>query len=405
MNITSKFIYAKTKSKFEQELINIPPGLNPIVFIEDTKELWTMGTYFSMGYPSIEIEEITGAVKVSIGNSNFLLETSGSSLSVKKGTGNTIVIGSTALSKVDTELPLIWDNILKKLLHNKSGVNSGSYGQSSDVENASIINIPNVTTDSYGHIIDISTSIVSIRDYVEQLAPNELLGNRNVLLSYNEANLNSDTAQVRKARGLIYNSLSQILSIGGGLNVEGPTNINNGDLTVIGGDIVGNLKGDVTGEATPKIHLSELPEYGGASLNLFGHVRLEDTLGINAPEQSSDNLDTSGSSISRGVAASPYMVWQVREEIKDTIANVPFLGGIDVGENSIEITEKDQRIEIQGNQGVSVTIRDNGIIIKGTEIKGYDENEQQKTLNDNIIFGKDFNVDADNELSIRWLVI
>ena len=119
MNITSKFIYAKTKSKFEQELINIPPGLNPIVFIEDTKELWTMGTYFSMGYPSIEIEEITGAVKVSIGNSSFLLETSGSSLSVKKGIGNTIVIGSTALSKVDTELPLVWDNILKKLLHNK----------------------------------------------------------------------------------------------------------------------------------------------------------------------------------------------------------------------------------------------------------------------------------------------
>jgi len=39
MNITSKIIYAKTKDAFQRELPNIPIGLNPIVFIEDTREM------------------------------------------------------------------------------------------------------------------------------------------------------------------------------------------------------------------------------------------------------------------------------------------------------------------------------------------------------------------------------
>ena len=39
MNITSKFIYAKTKAAFQQEIPNIPANLNPIVFIEDTREM------------------------------------------------------------------------------------------------------------------------------------------------------------------------------------------------------------------------------------------------------------------------------------------------------------------------------------------------------------------------------
>jgi hypothetical protein len=39
MSITSKFVLAKTKAAFEREKQNIPVGLDPIVFIEDTKEL------------------------------------------------------------------------------------------------------------------------------------------------------------------------------------------------------------------------------------------------------------------------------------------------------------------------------------------------------------------------------
>lgn len=53
----------------------------------------------------------------------------------------------------------------------------------------------------------------------------------------------------------------------------GRVNINGGDITVTNGQIVGDLKGNVTGSATPKIHISALPEYGGASKQLYGHVR------------------------------------------------------------------------------------------------------------------------------------
>ena len=319
MNITSKFIYAKTKAAFQQEIPNIPANLNPIVFIEDTREMWTMGTYFSIGYPEIIVTEITGTVQVAIGNSSFSMETSGASLSIQKGTGNKIILSSTALTKVDTLSPLEWDNVNKRLLHSISGAIAGSYGQSTALENASILNIPYFTVNTYGHITSVSTKIVSIRDYVEQLAPNELLGDRNVLLSYNEANTSSDTAQVRKARGLTFNSLSQILTVGGGAVINGATSVTGGDLTVIGGEIVGNVRGNVTGEATPKIHTSLLPEYGGASLGLYGHVKLLDVFGAEAPSQSSTSVDTGNASITNGMAASPYLVWETRRVLQESI--------------------------------------------------------------------------------------
>ena len=68
--------------------------------------MWTCGTYFSIGYPSIEISEISGSVKVEIGNSFFLMSTAGDSLSIRKGDGNRIIISSNALTSVNTEAPL-----------------------------------------------------------------------------------------------------------------------------------------------------------------------------------------------------------------------------------------------------------------------------------------------------------
>lgn len=405
MDIRSKFIYAKTKAAFEREINNIPENLNPIVFIEDTKEMWTLGTYFSIGLPSINVSETTGAINIELGNSQLRIETSGSSLGVQKGEGNTIIFSSTALTKVDTELPLEWDVLNKKLLHSLSGVTSGNYGQNSSLENASILNIPYISVNQTGHVTSISTKIVSIRDYVEQLAPNALLGDRNVLLSYNETNSNNDTAQVRKAHGLTYNSLSQILTIGGGANINGPTNVSGGDLTVTGGDIVGNLRGNVTGEATPKIHLSDSPEYGGASTNLYGHVKVQDTLTEVAPPLSSNNSNTDASNITNGIAASPYMVWKTKDDLKKEITNAPSIGGIIVGEESIQISTARQNIKLSGQKGIDVNIIDGGIVIKGIEMKGYTEDEQEKTILNSVKFGKDFNIDINNELSIRWYEI
>lgn len=150
---------------------------------------------------------------------------------------------------------------------------------------------------------------IQIRDYVTQLTPSDILTDRNVLLgSGDTGNQASETGQVRKANGLTYNDNSGQLNVKGGINAGGGINVTDGDLTVVGGQIVGDLKGNVTGSATPKIHLSTEPEYGGASTELYGHVKIQDTLGVIAPLASSVETDPSSSTIIRGIAASPLMV-------------------------------------------------------------------------------------------------
>ena len=407
MDINSKFIYAKTKTAFEREIPNIPENLKPIVFIEDTREMWTCGTYFSIGYPAINVTETNSIVSVGIGNTSFSLASSGESLSIKKGIGNNIIITSNALSKVNTDLPLEWDNLNKKLLHSKvQGLLPGTYGQSSQLDNASVFSIPYLTVNEYGHIVSISNKNIEIRDYVDQLQPTETGGNKNILLSYNEENNQSDTAQVRKARGLTYNDGTEILSVGGGIDVSGRVNIDGGDITVTNGQIVGDLKGNVTGSATPKIHISAIPEYGGASKQLYGHVKLQDELGINAPPASSENADV-GSSTVEGIAASPLMVWNTKKDleskIRSAINGVTGIGGIKIGEESIEITVPGQIIEIEASKGISASIVDGIISFKGVEIKGHDENGIEKIITNNLTLGSDFTVDDINNASIRWI--
>lgn len=316
MVIESKFAYVKKKETFEPLIETIPAGLNPIVFIEDTREMWTCGTYFSIGYPSIEISEVSGSVKVQIGNSFFLMSTAGESISVRKGDGNRIIISSNALNRVDTEPPLEWNVSDRKLLHMDSGVAPGSYGQSTSLGNASVFIVPNIMVDSTGHVTFAQNYNVEIRDYVEQLTPSALMGNRNVLLSYNEANDNMDTAQVRKANGLLFNDATHRLTVEGGVDSNGPVNVNHGDLSVLDGYIIGNLKGDVEGEAKPKIHLSDKPEYGGASTKLYGHVKLQDVLNTK-PDPSSDNENINNTNVTAAIAASPLMVWNAIETAKD----------------------------------------------------------------------------------------
>lgn len=316
MVIESKFAYVKKKETFEPLIETIPAGLNPIVFIEDTREMWTCGTYFSIGYPSIEISEVSGSVKVQIGNSFFLMSTAGESISVRKGDGNRIIISSNALNRVDTEPPLEWNVSDRKLLHMDSGVAPGSYGQSTSLGNASVFIVPNIMVDSTGHITFAQNYNVEIRDYVEQLAPSTLMGDRNVLLSYNEASDNMDTSQVRKANGLVFNDATHRLTVSGGMDSNGPVNVNHGDLSVLDGYIIGNLKGDVQGQATPKIHLSLKPEYGGASTKLYGHVKLQDVLNTK-PDPSSDNENINNTNVTAAIAASPLMVWNAIETAKD----------------------------------------------------------------------------------------
>ena len=401
MDIKSKFIYAITKEAFQRELPNIPINLDPIVFIEDTKELWTHGTYFSLGYPSINISEILGAVQVDIGDQNILVQTTGASLSIRKGVGNSIIINSNALNSIDTEAPLEWKADSKKLFHKKSTVVAGSYGQSGDLTNASTFYIPKIIVDEYGHITTINNSGVSIRDFVVQEAPSLLNVTRNILLSYNAVDINSDTAQVRKANGLTYNDFTGDLGVKGGITVENGATVNNGDLTVVNGYIIGNLKGDVTGEATPKIHLSDKPEYGGASQYLYRHVKLQDDL-TEEPPASSDNQDVGSAVIINGVAASPKMVWDTKQQLLIAINNKPNIGGFIVNGTAVEITKPNQIITIAGENGVAVNATSDGFIITGIEITGYDEANVDKIIENNIKFSKDFSFSVTNEMSIRW---
>ena len=401
MDIQSKFIYAKTRLAFERELLNIPANLDPIVFIEDTRELWTKNTYFNLGYPAIKISEISGTIKVEIGTENFVLQTTGASLSIRKGTGNNIIISSNALTSVNTEAPLEWQALDKKLVHKKSGVISGVYGQVSELSNASIFYIPKITVDAYGHIQSIVNSGVAIRDYVEQLAPETVAGDRNVLLSFREANDVSDTAQVKKAHGLTYNDATGLLNVKGGINAGGGVNINNGNLTVVGGYIVGTLQGSVEGQATPKIHLSDKPEYGGASLHLYGHVVLQDDLSTEPPDSSS-NVDITSATVVRGVAATPKMVWNVKQQILSNLNNKPSIAGFIVGQDTIEITQPNQQISVRGENGVKVSIQDGGFVVKGTSFVGYDESNVEKSIENNIKFSKDFTFNGLNEVSLRW---
>lgn len=315
MIIDKKIVYARKKEEFELLIPTIPEGLNPVVFIEDTREMWTCGTYFSIGYPSIEVSEVSGSVKVQIGNSFFLLTPTGDSISLRKGDGNRIIISSNALNRVDTEPPLKWDASNRKLLHMESGVASGSYGQSTNLGNASVFVVPNFIVDATGHITFAENHNIEIRDYVEQVAPSNQMAERNILLSYNEANNNMDTSQVRKANGLTFNDATQRITVAGGMVSDGAVTVNHGDVSVLDGYIIGKLKGDVEGQATPKIHLSLKPEYGGASTKLYGHVKLQDILS-RKPDPSSDNENINDTNVVAAIAASPLMVWNAIETAK-----------------------------------------------------------------------------------------
>ena len=315
MIIDKKIVYARKKEEFEPLIPTIPEGLNPVVFIEDTREMWTCGTYFSIGYPSIEVSEVSGSVKVQIGNSFFLLTPTGDSISLRKGDGNRIIISSNALNRVDTEPPLKWDASNRKLLHMESGVASGSYGQSTNLGNASVFVVPNFIVDATGHITFAENHNIEIRDYVEQVAPSNQMAERNILLSYNEANNNMDTSQVRKANGLTFNDATQRITVAGGMVSDGAVTVDHGDVSVLDGYIIGKLKGDVEGQATPKIHLSLKPEYGGASTKLYGHVKLQDILS-RKPDPSSDNENINDTNVVAAIAASPLMVWNAIETAK-----------------------------------------------------------------------------------------
>lgn len=327
----SKFLYFKKRTTFDSMVEQFPEDLSPLCFIEDSNEIWFENHFFQAGHESIRVSEISGTVKVSLSDASFTLVPGSTSISLKSQ-DNSIIISSSALTKIDTDDQLEWrDN---KLYHKESGIALGTYGPRSTSTGVNILKIPKITFNKYGHATSAETLDITIRDYVEQRKADESDEEKQILLSERSTDIN-DVNVTRKAKGLTYNNYSQVLKAGS-LELSGSKEkslvVKQGDLVVEGGTIIGKLQGEVTGTATPKIHLSTKPEYGGASTKLYGHVKLVDEIN-GVPEPSSDNTNESASNI-EGSAASPYLVYNYVQ------ANKFKVSAVNANKQVIEINDK-----------------------------------------------------------------
>lgn len=399
----SKIIYSKTKDAFLRELPNIPDNLNPLVFIEDTKEIWILGKYFSIGSPALRITDENNIITIQVGDDDFTLSSANDTLSIKKGTGNNIIFSGTALSSINTEYPLRWNSIEKKLFHEKVNVTPGSYGETSSSDNVNLITIPWFSVNEWGHLTNVIDRNIKIRDYVEQISSSNITGEYNILLGYSNSN-SLETNPVRKATGLTFNNILRKLTIEGGFESLGTSHIK-GDLLVTEGQIIGDVQGNVTGTATPKIHLSIDPEYGGASTNLYGHVKLQDDL-IVEPEPSSQNIDINSATITKGIAASPKMVWDVKQELLNVLQNNSKIKKLKINDTVINSEDFPEVLEVKTEKGLSGGIDPitKELVFSSVEITGYDNDGSQINVENNLKFTKDFTLHND-ELSIRWLEI
>ena len=404
-NFNSKIVFAKKKEDFTDRLAKADPEklseLSPLVFIEETQEVWLEGTYFSVGSPGVTVTEKDSIINVDIGPNGFTLSSAGDNITIRKGSGNNIVISSSALTSVDTNYPLEWDPTDKKLLHNDSGVNPGNYGQLNESDNVNLLTLPYITVDKWGHLTNIENKNIKIRDYVEQLNSPITSGKYNILLGYS-GNPETESQPVRKADGLTFDPTTKELEIEGGVKVGGNSSIE-GDLIVTEGQIIGDVQGDITGVATPKIHLSEDPEYGGASLHLYGHVKLQDKFnGVPAP--SSDNEDPDSNRVTNGVAASPRMVWDTKEELEGKIIAAEGVKAITVnGVTAPKSTFREElKITTEGGLGGGIDPLTGEIVLKSTLISGKDENKNTKYLQEELEFTDDFQIEDGKKVSLRW---
>lgn len=396
----SKIIYAKTKAAFQRELPNIPNNLKPLVIIEDTREIWILGKYFSIGSPGVYVTDENNIINVEIGQSNFTMSSSGDNITIRKGSGNDIIFSSSALTAITTEYPLKWDIVAKKLTHEKVTLPPGSYGETASSDNVSLITIPWFTVNEWGHITNATDRNIKIRDYVEQLAGNNTLGEYNLLLGYSP-NTTLETNIVRKASGLKFDNVAKTLKIQGGIEAGGDSLIV-GNLTVSGGTIVGDVEGNVTGTATPKIHLSLQPEYGGASTKLYGHVKLQDELNTE-PQPSSNNEDINSNTVTRGIAASPRLVWNVKQELLNGIDASVKIRTIEINDTSIDSENFPSTLKIKTSKGLKGGIDPitKEISFSSVEISGYNEHNNKIIIEDNLEFTDDFNINQ-QKVSIRW---
>lgn len=312
MKITSKFIYLKHKDKFEEVYNNIPKDLYPIVFVEDTDQLWTCGHWFNIGSQELTIKQEVGDLnKISLksGDSSIQMIATGSGLSLLINSNGQLEFKGNAITTIDTNFPLSYDSSTNKLSHG-TYESKGTYGPTTDLSNTRSFEIPSIEVDEYGHIQLAKSYQISISLESKQLQ----YDNEEHKLLLTSSNSDNDEIGYTYKSDIIYSN--GVLKIPNGLEInDGGVIIANGDIQVLNGSIKGKIEGDVI--TTPKIHSSINQDYGGASLNLFGHVKLQDIIPTEDPGNSSNNInitDTTNSGLN-AIAATPKMVYDLYQKI------------------------------------------------------------------------------------------
>ena len=349
----SKFLYFKKKENFQSLVATFPSWLSPICFIEDSDEIWFNGHFFVAGQDSLRVSEMNNNVIVSLADSYFKLVPGSNSINITAQQDNTILISCDALTRIDTDDYLEWkDQVLK---HKDSGVQEGSYGPNASQEGASTFNVPRLVIDKKGHVTSAVDREIKIRDFVEQRKSDEQNLDRPVLISEQEQD-NDNVNVTRKGKNVTYNNFNQTLKVPN-VEINGTKEksiiVRKGDLVVEQGIIIGKLQGEVTGSATPKIHSSETPDYGGASTNMYGHVKLIDQMPA-TPQPSSNSTDTTDQNID-AVAASPYLVYNYVKAQKIKV------NAIDANKNTVDISNRLDFTE-------DFVIKDSQLSIRWTEL-------------------------------------
>ena len=327
----SKFLYFTKRTTFDSLVSSFPAWLSPLCFIEDTNEIWFNGHSFQAGHDSLRVAEIDNSVIVSLADSSFRIIPGSSNIQLQTQNNN-IIISSNALTRIDTDNWLEWkDNILH---HKDSEVKAGGYGPAADQTGVRAFTVPRIVVDSKGHIANANDRTIAIRDWVEQRKSDNQNQNRSILIAEDSRDAD-DTNTTRKGKNLTYNNFDQTLRVPN-LEVNGGKEasvvINSGNLIVRNGTIVGKLQGEVTGTATPKIHLSDIPDFGGASTALYGHVRLLDEMPL-IPSPSSSNTDKNNKQV-EAIAASPYLVYNYVRAQKIKV------NAIDANKQSVDISNR-----------------------------------------------------------------
>lgn len=344
----SKFLYFVKREIFNALYEQFPSNLSPLCFIEDTNEIWFNHHFFQAGHESIRISEMDNIVNVSLSEDSFNIVPGSESISLKSQ-GNNVIISCDALTRIDTDDYLEWKE--NRLYHKISGATPGQYGPKVDLFGTNAVPTFQINVDAAGHITSIKEKTTTIRDYVEQRESDSINSDRQLLLA-ERGEPQDDTNITRKANATFNNASGELKvpkMVIEGVEQTNVLVINHGNIIVKDGVIEGKVKGEVEGTATPKIHISDIPDYGGASLHTYGHVMLVDEISDN-PSPSSNNTDKTNKNVV-ALAASPYAVKDYFDRHKMVVtAKNDGLVTIDLGQSwgfGEDFTAKDSKVQIR----------------------------------------------------------